>query len=63
MNQASLPLRYQLKYTPLLQQCKERLETQPWIQEYPEKQIIEFVFLYYLHTAPADTTAWGEGRG
>lgn len=61
MNQASLPLRYQLKYTPLRQQCKETLETQPWIQEYPEKQII--VFLYYLHTAPADTTAWGEGRG
>lgn len=61
MNQASLPLRYQLKYTPLLQQCKETLETQPWIQEYPEKQII--VFLYYLHTAPADTTARGEGRG
>ena len=29
MNQASLPLRYQLKYTPLLQQCKETLETQP----------------------------------
>lgn len=61
MNQASLPLRYQLKYTPLLQQCKETLETQPWIQEYPEKQII--VFLYYLHTAPADTTTLGEGRG
>lgn len=61
MNQASLPLRYRLKYTPLLQQCKETLETQPWIQEYPEKQII--VFLYYLHTATADTTAWGEGRG
>lgn len=61
MNQASLPLRYQLKYTPLLQQCKEILETQPWIQEYPEKQII--VFLYYVYTAPADATAWGEARG
>ena len=61
MNPASLPLRYQLKYTPLLQQCKETLETQPWIQEYPEKQII--VFLYYVYTAPADATAWGEGRG
>lgn len=61
MNQASLPLRYRLKYTPLLQQCKGTLETQPWIQEYPEKQII--VFLYYVYTTPADATAWGEGRG
>ena len=61
MNQARLPLRYQLKCTPLRQQCKETLETQPWIQEYPEKQII--VFLYYVYTAPADATAWGEGRG